>query len=642
MLSVQLSELVMRHRVIVNLNYFLILFLPAILSLTSCEYELKSENLQNIAVPDTSKRILVQLSASDTSYNITRPTDFFYDLHTFGLNVYDVAFFLDNVLLFRGDEQKATFQIFPEYFEPGEKTLTMVVTTSSNTGSLADLMGWEGLVFSKEWKMYVCGLNQGAVLLSRIYNDDGLLKLEWVRYNEVNFQKYKVWVNYTDYTYTDQDSYLIGEITNQDQTFFHDSTFIGGNPRYWIEVEASDQSVKGNEVRYNYTPPTLEVLWTRNDSALFHWKKNSFYRALDEYRLYTPSNAYPYNQEVVFSSFNADDTTCILRKLRFGDAVNYQLWQFARKEVSPAHGNSVHSECAVSLGTVIPRFHSAIGIHNKPVLYLMYYDRITKTSIPDGTELLKFDTDNSDQWSVLPNDNYIFTWNGGMKIKHDSQNFGVLNEIAYPWSYMPSPEAISLSCRATIWLDDGIAMYDFINDRYIFTGKNKGLPGAVISPDGKYAFTRQWLHDQVFNLTVHQVTDTGLVEIWSLPAGKYAFVKWMQEDYSKLIVLEGPESAPPPLNWTDNIRIFDPGDETVLYELNVRIGYLAGITPESGKVAMWDQMPGMDDKNKVYLYDYRSGILSSEINLAPRFDNLILYKTFLISGKGYCLDISGF
>ena len=59
-------------------------------------------------------------------------------------------------------------------------------------------MGWEGLVFVKEWKMYVCGLIQGAVLLSRIYNDNGLLKLEWVRYNDVNFQKYKVWVNYTD------------------------------------------------------------------------------------------------------------------------------------------------------------------------------------------------------------------------------------------------------------------------------------------------------------------------------------------------------------------------------------------------------------------------------------------------------------
>ena len=79
-----------------------------------------------------------------------------------------------------------------------------------------------------------------------------------------------------------------------------------------------------------------------------------------------------------------------------------------------------------------------------------------------------------------------------------------------------------------------------------------------------------------------------------------------------------------------------------LYELNVRIGNLAGITPESGKVAMWDHMPGMDDKNKVYLYDYRSGILSSEINLAPRFDNFILYKTFLISGQGYCMDISEF
>ena len=118
-----------RHRVRVNLNYCLILILPFMISFTRCEYELKSENLQNTAVPDTSKRILVQLSASDTSYNITRPTDFYYDLQTFDLKVYDVVFFLDSVLLFRGDDQIATFQIFPEYFEPGEKTLTMVVTT---------------------------------------------------------------------------------------------------------------------------------------------------------------------------------------------------------------------------------------------------------------------------------------------------------------------------------------------------------------------------------------------------------------------------------------------------------------------------------------------------------------------------------
>lgn len=66
----------------------------------SCEYQLNSENFRDIAPPDTTQTIQINLSPFDRQYMFTVPTYVTYDLNTFGLNVYNVEFFVGEQSIF--------------------------------------------------------------------------------------------------------------------------------------------------------------------------------------------------------------------------------------------------------------------------------------------------------------------------------------------------------------------------------------------------------------------------------------------------------------------------------------------------------------------------------------------------------------
>lgn len=604
------------------------LCLLALFFLNSCEYELKSDNFNELAKPDTTRMIELTLDPNDTYYLFTVATAIHFDLNTFGLKIYNVELFMDDVSIFKGDVPVGIFVINPGNYTPGNKTLTLVVTTNTNTKSLADLTGFEGLVFIKKWDVYVDGTAPDPIKIDRIFNDNGLLKLEWKPYVRPNFQKYRVWVHYSPLNYPDYD-YMIAEIADRYQNYFYDSSFVGGTPRYWIEVMASNLNTASEAIRYEYQAPKLQSQWQRGDSTLFSWKKHAFYRALASYSL-TTSGSYPYNQIKIFSSSNPNDTLFLMKKMRFGQALDYTLTCNARKSIIPRLGiNSVSDKINISIGGIIPKSQSSNEVYDKPVLYLSYYSTVTKISFPSGVPLMQFNPGYA--WSVAPDDGLIFTWNGDFLIEHDAGTFNPLKTIGYSWPGIPAASTVSLKNTSIAWLDDGLGLYDFTNERYVFSGKNAGLDGAVISPDGKYTFTQQYLYNNTLAVIVCQVTDTGLVEKWRVTSSGFGAVKWINEDYSKLLIKTG-----------NAIRIYNPENQAILYKVDVNNASFCGIDTESGRIAVWDVVPNTDDKNKLYLYDYKNGALIREINLAPRFDNLLLYRSHLISGEGFCLDISNY
>jgi hypothetical protein len=600
--------------------------------LSSCEYKLKSENFNDINKPDTTQKIYLLLSPKDTFYLFTVPTEIHYNLNTFGLKIYNVEVFIDGSSIYKGDQEESSFTLYPAYIERGYRTMSLVVTTNTNTLSLADLTGYEGLVFKKEWHIYVDGSGPEALKITHIFNDNGLLKLEWDPYVRPNFQSYRIWsINVP--VNNSFDGYLVAEITDPHQNWWYDSSYVGGTSTYWVEIKASNQYASSEKVQYIYSFPKLQTLWQRGDSALFEWNKHAFYRALDSYSITTTSSIYPYNQVTVFSSTSPNDTTFLMRKMRFGHTIDYTLNHRAKKSIIPRLGiNVVTDGIFRAVGNIFPKTSYIKELVDKPVLYLRGGDKITKINFPAGDTILQFIYGNFiyGTWGIMADDRYIFTWGGNTMVTHDNQTFSQLNTATYAWPGLPSNPDVSMKGTSIGRFDDGLGLYDFVNGRYIFTGKNKGLYGATISPDGKFAFSSQF-ETNSNAMIVSQVTDTGLVEKWRITDTSFGAVKWLQEDYSKLLVKE-----------QNTVKIYNPADKSVLYTINVKAAAFGGIDPVSGKLFVWDYVPGQDDKNKAYLYDYRSGNFKYELNLAPRFDFLTIYRSYLISGDGYSLDISNF
>ena len=74
-----------------TLNSLIFSILTGLVFITSCEYQLDSENFGDISKPDTTQAIQIELSPNDTFYMFTVPVDIHYNLNTFGLTIYNVC-----------------------------------------------------------------------------------------------------------------------------------------------------------------------------------------------------------------------------------------------------------------------------------------------------------------------------------------------------------------------------------------------------------------------------------------------------------------------------------------------------------------------------------------------------------------------
>lgn len=582
------------------------------------------------------------MSPKDTVYLITSPVSFYFNLNTHKLKINNVNVFLDDLTIYQGTSSTGNFTIDPFIHGSGERILTLAVTTNTNSNSLADIIGWEGLIFIKQWKVNIDGSPPGPVKITQITNDNGLLKLEWEPYERINFQKYRIYVNYPEhegpYYY-----HLLAEISDQKKTWWHDSTYIGGSASYWVEVMASGNNVSGERTHISFPHPVLDTLWTKGDDVCFGWNRCRFHRAFDKYELETIKILEPDLGEIILTSENVNDTIYLVSNFRFGSTITYTLKCSSKKQIlSDGYPNSTFSKCHAGIGSIIPK-HTAIRYSiTNPVLYLQNHEFLTKVSLSEAQPLMQMDNMTATYWTITPDDRYLLTKKGSEIKKYDCNSFSYIKTYDENQPAIPNGEFGNISLQGTmvIWRWDGWGLYDFLSDRYIFSGKNQELHGAEISPDGAYAFTKQYIDSDRNAIIVNKVTDTSLVELGRIPEGPYGTITWLQEDFSRLLVIQDGNYSIPQHPGKNIVRIFNAEDQSVVYEFEANYGNFCGIDPESNLLGLWVVCPGTYYKHKVYLYNYKTGNLFREINLAPSFDILTLYKSHLISSGGYCLSIS--
>ena len=287
---------------------------------TSCEYKPDGENFKDITKPDESKVIQVQLLPYDTTYVIWSPVMLSYIINTFGLSIYNIRVLIDDLTIYEGIKSEDSFYFNPGSFEEGQKTLSLAVTTGTGTGSLSDLLQYEGMIFIKRWQILTYGCCPDQVKITRILAEDGILKMEWEINDQPGFQKYRIYVHYTE---LDQPDYphIVAEFTDPLHNWCYDSAYIGGVAKYWVEVVARNQYAGGPITEINYPFPKLEVLWQAGDSALLYWDRTPFYNVVSRYEI---STSIPYSH-TVFSSSDKNDTTCILRGLINGTSPELTL-----------------------------------------------------------------------------------------------------------------------------------------------------------------------------------------------------------------------------------------------------------------------------------------------------------------------------
>lgn len=616
-----------------------VISLVLLISFLSCEYIPSGENFRELAKPDTTKLIQIKLSPFETEYVITYPVQVTYDLNTFGLKVYNVEFLVDGQSVHKGTEATGVFGFDPAPFGIGLKKMKMKVVTNTNTGSVADLTGVEALVYERSWNLLMDGGNPNQIEITRIYNSKGALRIEWEPYTRFNFQKYVLYKNFGSLE-PDYSKHIVAEVTDPKQTFCDDLSFIGGTGNYWVEVQASNKSAISARKSFAYDFPKLDTAWVRGDSARFIWRKNPFKKAVRQIKL-TSVEVYYNKTTTYFSTSNADDTTLIVKKLKFGIPQKYKLWTYPEQEIGFGNDDQVlKSEISFGIGKSFPKVSKILCSPTENYLFL--WDGESFSKMDWGTKKIVASAKGSDffTWSISNYDGSLLTEYYKTLTRYDKDNLQAKDkyqafDFGFDSFWYPS---ISKDNRIAGPVGAYIGRYDLNENRLLFIQKDLKYSLYEFSPDGNYAFDVEYVPGGNL-INVYRVTNSGLDKIGKLPSAQYSTVRWIQGSDHKFMAINGsPYGNTGKEEMT--VIIYDAGTNRKDIDFQAKIGHFMNIDFYSRQIAFWAQYPSYQLGKNFYIYNFETGKLVKELYVNSVSESVCIFRSHVICTDGYYLDFS--
>ena len=138
-------------------KHIILLYIFSIIALSSCEYIPKGENFTevnpNVPPPD----VVLDLSfGPDTLWIENHPFTIAYSADVGNNLVYAIFLMIGQDTLQEDYNNSGHFTFTPgTFYEAGTHDLQMDVITNANTGSLADVAGYEYLTFEYHWTLII-------------------------------------------------------------------------------------------------------------------------------------------------------------------------------------------------------------------------------------------------------------------------------------------------------------------------------------------------------------------------------------------------------------------------------------------------------------------------------------------------------
>lgn len=518
-------------------------FVILLLTFYGCDYEPTDTNIKTVTTPQNNINFTVLDTASINQLRGDVKITIQTQLN--GHAIKSVLGYLDDkkISLSMSDSNHILFQT--DYYPDGNYILTIILTTSTNSGSLADRVGAEEFYVKKQYPVTIFNAPIYTPKIKSFLILDGALSINWERYNQLCFKKYVV----------NKDGKPIATISNIGQTSFRDTSYIGEQTSYSLTTYVLKTSLKSDNVFCDGTAPTfVSTSKLPGDKMLITWNKYPFTSAFGKYVISFLDTS------ITITSSN--DTTLIDNSPPLGSGTFYYLSVFSKT------GVSAEKDCSIKgkpIGTPFDFGESDIlkYIPDKNLIVKFWYSYANNTnsiSYYDGNTLNLKQTRVMDKMytgnegrAISENGDYIYYCSNSNVYKINNQTLlleGTTNLI----NLMPAGRyrginpiySIKISnnnIMAAIILDDQslmtLAVFDMNSKKLITTFPFNFYDASsnfLISDDLKYI---------VFLKNVFKFDGRSLIKIGSISSYKSVFTK----DYSSIIVVQN-----------DNIQIIRSSD----------------------------------------------------------------------------------
>ncbi|MBN1187264.1 MAG: hypothetical protein JXB49_33605 [Bacteroidales bacterium] len=331
---------------------FVILLVIFSFLVISCEYQPDGNNYRNLQKPDSNLTINVELTPEEFPEILDEPFLLKYQYYPTDLSLLGVRILIDDITWFESTHLQDSFQVSPYDLEAGYRKLSIEFITISKSESLAGLTGHEVLIFRREWEFYKPDVCYSGICINRVFNDNGILKLEWNTTSLPGFRKYKIYKMCEIF----DSPRVIAEFNDLYQAEYYDGEYFGGWADYWVEVETETRTVSSRTIYAYYLYPRLEVQWIRGTDIMMYWNKSPFDKVVMGYELsFATSDT---TSSILFATDNPMDTTYLLN-----GTATYELNRYTLriKIQGPDPGQSMWSD-----------FSSSVKLNYKPKYYPIY------------------------------------------------------------------------------------------------------------------------------------------------------------------------------------------------------------------------------------------------------------------------------
>jgi len=495
--------------IIKYLNVVLVFLL--VISFGACEYPLNDE-YQSPVKPTDPSTLEVSLNPEQSSYVLTGTSRFNCKALTKGLKIYEIKVFVGSVEIYDYDEHDAnSFSLHCKDYSEGVHELKVLVSTNSNSGSIADIAGLEGFVLAGTWELKVDKSPPTAVQITRIYNNNGILKIEWEKYSKNNFDRYTIVRSYRNLPDGYVNTEAIGYVYDSLQTFFNDSAYVGGWSEYQVVVTTPiDLKAWSEPKTYDDPAPNFQVEWIEEDIMKLSWNKCNYPKAFRQYRL-----SLDYDTVITVNDVNTNSVTGhfgVLGKERY-----IQL------EVLPKNQYSL-------TGVLMARIEKGVGIP------FMKFDQFLKNNvnddliISDPNKLYRFDPVNGKFLNSITHpesyrhSKYILSPANDLLLLTDppakSINPVTLTATDVP-VYTVFSKNLSNTSYGLVSAENGLSLYDFKNLKIISNLPFTNYREKYLSGDNKYLFEYD---DFAHIMKCFQINNGQLSLIWSITALSFGFI----------------------------------------------------------------------------------------------------------------------
>ena len=486
-----------------------------VLLFARCEFQPSLVFNRNIKMPD-SAYIGMELTPSDSVYTFYESSSLRYDLRTFGLPVYSAVFFMDQEKVSESTDTTGTLYFSFDANSPGEHTLTLVVTTGSNSGSLADLLHAEGFLFTKSWMIIYAHANPPLPCeLTGIKDTAGTVKISWTKYDGVAFKEYAL-LKASDLKGNIWDEHVIQTITDQNVTSVYDSTHVGGLVYYKVRVRNSGGYANSGTYVHETNKSNLQATWISGNKIKVSWTPCIFYRNFKQYTITDET----FGGDVVYSTDTIGISSFIYDGGVFGGANKFKISLEAKTD-NYIYNDNNNSTAKVNVGQSFPVFKSFNNNQINNIVYLLTDDyKLTKINAITGQSFGTLSLGYGTSWcAVSPQDNLIIappttSFSGYVRI--DPANFFSPANINMPVTNAPCMETtLSGTGIGMVHFEmpqTGYKIYDFFNKREVFTKTTTDLTCGKISPDGNYVITGFSYYSSLAHC--YKITNNDFEPVW--------------------------------------------------------------------------------------------------------------------------------